>query len=130
MIAHLDALDPLALDLLLACLVAALVDGDQSLLLDLEAMSWMGPMLRSMTRAVKASDPLFGLSRVQFAWIWRQVCASLNLDKPQVLQIYQLRHSGASRDRSTNQRSLMDIQKRGRWQSVASVKRYEKVRGS
>ena len=82
---------------------------DESLLLDLEAMSWMGPMLRSMTRAVKANDPLFGLSRVQFARIWRQVCASLNLDKPHTLQIDQLRHSGASWDRSTNRRSLMDI---------------------
>ena len=39
---------------------------------------------------------------------------------------YQLRHSGASSDRSSGLRSLDEIRKRGRWRSIASVDRYEK----
>ena len=39
---------------------------------------------------------------------------------------YQLRHSGPSWDRLKGLRSLESIQKRGRWASFASVRRYEK----
>ena len=39
---------------------------------------------------------------------------------------YQLRHSGPSKDRSRNSRSLLEVQKRGRWKSHKSVARYEK----
>ena len=39
---------------------------------------------------------------------------------------YRLRHGGASRDYQHKMRSLTEIQKRGRWKSAASVRRYEK----
>ena len=39
---------------------------------------------------------------------------------------YQCRHSGASDDRASQARSLMEIQKRGQWKSQRSVVRYEK----
>ena len=39
---------------------------------------------------------------------------------------YQRHHSGPSSDRIKDLRSLESIQKRGRWASFASVRRYEK----
>ena len=39
---------------------------------------------------------------------------------------YQLRHSGASIDKSRDCRTLKEIMKRGRWRSMKSLVRYEK----
>jgi hypothetical protein len=39
---------------------------------------------------------------------------------------YRLRHGGASRDFLLKRRSLEEIQRRGRWKSFSSVRRYEK----
>lgn len=39
---------------------------------------------------------------------------------------YRLRHGGASRDFALKLRRLEEIQRRGRWKSFASVRRYEK----
>lgn len=37
-----------------------------------------------------------------------------------------VRHAAASNDRYHQRRTLLEIQKRGRWQAKASVSRYEK----
>jgi hypothetical protein len=37
------------------------------------------------------------------------------------------RHSGASLDRASNRRTQEEVQKRGRWATLTSVKRYEKA---
>ena len=39
---------------------------------------------------------------------------------------YQLRHTGASTDFATGDRSLVAIRRRGRWRAEQSVRRYEK----
>ena len=44
---------------------------------------------------------------------------------PQHYTAYALRHGGASDDRVCGL-SLLDLQRRGRWKSSASVRRYEK----
>jgi hypothetical protein len=40
--------------------------------------------------------------------------------------LYRLRHGGASHEAANHMRSLTAIQVRGRWQSIKSVKNYEK----
>ena len=40
--------------------------------------------------------------------------------------LFSLRHGGASHDRATGSRSLLEVQQRGRWKSLDSVRRYEK----
>lgn len=42
------------------------------------------------------------------------------------LHPYRLRHGGASMDYWEKHRSIVEIQKRGRWRATASVRRYEK----
>ena len=51
--------------------------------------------------------------------------ASVKSQIPVVLP-YQLRHSGPSWDRLRSHRSLAEVQRRGSWQSLASLRRYEK----
>ena len=43
------------------------------------------------------------------------------------LDLYALRHGGASHDFLMQTRSLVEIKKRGRWGSDLSVKRYQKA---
>ena len=40
--------------------------------------------------------------------------------------LYMGRHSGASLDRLTAELTLLEVQRRGRWRSPASVRRYDK----
>ena len=40
--------------------------------------------------------------------------------------LYQLRHGGASHELATGRREITALAKRGRWGSMASVRRYEK----
>lgn len=41
--------------------------------------------------------------------------------------LYTMRHSGPSHDRAANVRSLLEVQKRGRWKSIQNCWRYEKA---
>ena len=52
--------------------------------------------------------------------------ASQELGLPWIITPHQLRHSGPSHDRYHRLRSLADIQARGMWKQLASVKIYEK----
>ena len=40
---------------------------------------------------------------------------------------YQLRHSGASIDRASEEKTLQEVMKRGRWSALKSVQRYERA---
>eukprot|EP00973_Karenia_brevis_P068349 9507587-Karenia_brevis.AAC.1 len=55
---------------------------------------------------------------------FQQAAKILNLHPPPCL--YQLRHSGASRDFQAGHRTLKEIKRRGRWKTDSSVRRYEK----
>ena len=66
--------------------------------------------------------PLWCFDYSHYSKIFGQVVETLGLD----MTPYQLRHSGPSTDRSRNLRSLLEVQKRGRWRSHKSVARYEK----
>ena len=39
---------------------------------------------------------------------------------------YMLRHGGASHDRATDERTLLEVQARGNWRCFESVRRYDK----
>ena len=56
---------------------------------------------------------------------FRRICESLQLG-PLASHPYCLRHRGASHDLLTRSRSLVEIQKRGRWHSLKSLRRYGK----
>ena len=68
---------------------------------------------------------LFNITAAQQKEIFEEASAAAGL-KEFALSIYQTRHGGASQDAVTQRREMDRIQRRGRWQSKRSVKRYEK----
>ncbi|CAK0826987.1 unnamed protein product [Prorocentrum cordatum] len=85
---------------------------DEALKLDLPRQELLGPALeasREVSSALSAAAKAFGIEKFLPG-----------------LHPYMLRHGGASHDYGSKARSLVDVQRRGRWQSWHSVRRYEK----
>eukprot|EP00959_Pyramimonas_sp_CCMP1952_P015016 318008-Pyramimonas_sp.AAC.1 len=78
-----------------------------------------------IVRALKdrrSPQPLLGLSYPQSLGLFRKAALNIGVDAVP----YQGRHSGASLDRAANRHSQEEVQKRGMWAAMRSVKRYEK----
>ena len=77
-------------------------------------------------KVLKEGDPQSGLwtfSYQQFVSGLVQVCVDSGMPK---MVPYEMHHSGPSHDRCLKLRSLLQVQKRGRWKSTRSLVRYEK----
>ena len=72
------------------------------------------------------SDFLFEFSHAELAGWFSSAVSFLHLD-PWKFTLYSNRHGGASEDRARNARSAQDVQRRGRWLSESSVRRYEQM---
>jgi hypothetical protein len=114
---------------------------DDALLLDLPRHQAVGPAVHEMLleRFGAALNepldrlsgigalPLFSCSQLEVSLAVAQVDKELNLAKALgKLHMHRVRHSSASHDYLVQARSLVDIRRRGRWKSFASVRRYEK----
>ena len=96
---------------------------DDAIILDSKALGWLGPVVK----VVADGDPLLPLwdfTYSQLTTVYRAIALELDILD---LVPYQLRHSGPSIDRASNERSIEDVKKRGRWISSQSVRRYEKA---
>ena len=73
----------------------------------------------------KPAEKLWHFTMPELRIKFMEACRLLGLEmlKP---CLYMGRHSGASLDRLEGRYSLDEVQKRGRWRSTASVRRYEK----
>ena len=96
---------------------------DDSIVLDSVWLQWMSPTFVKFKRG-RTTGPLWSFgyptSLVRFR------AAAEGFGAPHLVP-YQLRHSGASNDRISEERDLLSIQKRGRWASHKSLVRYEKA---
>ncbi|CAK0906248.1 unnamed protein product, partial [Prorocentrum cordatum] len=95
---------------------------DDSIPIDSGRMAWMHHIYRAL-RDRGSSQPLLGLTYPQFLALFRRAAHNIGVDAVP----YQGRHSGASLDRASNRRTQEEVQKRGRWATLTSVKRYEKA---
>ena len=97
---------------------------DESLVI---SRSWVGTALERFAakRAREKHEKLwpFTLMELRNEYVRHALAAGLEGFQP---VLYQGRHTGASLDRLENRRSLLDVQKRGRWRTTTSVMRYEK----
>ncbi|CAK0900961.1 unnamed protein product [Prorocentrum cordatum] len=82
---------------------------------------WMCHIFKAL-KDRQSSRPLLDLSYPQLLCLFRRAATNIGVD----VVPYEGRHSGASLDRATGRRSLEEVQKRGRWAAMSSVKRYEK----
>ncbi len=96
---------------------------DESLIWDTKDLLFLSTIFRAIRLEKRDAEDLFDFSYHDFYKALKEACAALQI-LPMVP--YQLRHSGPSWDRLKNHRSLLDVQRRGRWKARASLIRYEK----
>jgi hypothetical protein len=97
---------------------------DETLSLDLPRYQFLGGVFERLLHGRRPNAPLFDFSMKELAEAMRETGKRLGVSYP-VLP-YQLRHTGASTDFATGDRSLLAIRRRGRWRAERSVRRYEK----
>jgi hypothetical protein len=98
-------------------------EADDTIPLDSRRLCWMGCIYKELASRRPSDARLLGMSYAEFLVVFKRAAASVGVDAVP----YQARHSGASVDRAEGSRSLEACQKRGRWASAKSVKRYEKA---
>ena len=89
--------------------------------LDSKRLDFLDPVLRMLSKK-PGDESLFGYDYPSFTKVFQTAARRIGLK----LVPYLCRHSGASIDRSKKLRSQEEVQKRGRWSQLASVRRYEK----
>ena len=72
------------------------------------------------------NNPLFTSTPAQLKTVMEKAAKAENLEAVGPPHPYRLRHGGASRDFALGKRKLKEIQRRGRWKTFSSVRRYEK----
>lgn len=85
---------------------------------------WLGSLLLDLRASREKGATLFRVSRSDLHRHWRDATMMLGIGEA---VLYQLRHGGASGDYLEGRRTLSDIAMRGRWRTLASVRRYTKA---
>jgi integrase len=101
---------------------------DETMMLDLNHHQFLVPLLQRMVldRHLNPQDLLFQLTPSTLREWMQDMQVQCQLQQLGPLHPYRLRHGGASTDFWEGHRALADIQKRGRWRTTTSVRRYEK----
>ncbi|CAE8600432.1 unnamed protein product, partial [Polarella glacialis] len=99
---------------------------DDSVLIGDIQHEWLGPLLELLIKNKTPEDKLFpSLSLASYERLFRDAMQK-RYNKCIHVTPHSVRHSGPSNDKFHKRRSLLQIQKRGRWASPKSVARYEK----
>ena len=98
---------------------------DDSVIFDSKGREWIGEALMIASKSTLDGQPIFNYQAAKFNTLFRNAGAKIGLGQHDLVP-YLLRHTGPSHDYLTKTRSLVDIKRRGRWRSDASVRRYEK----
>jgi len=96
---------------------------DESVLLDLDP--WILRPLEALKSALQPDALLCNLTPGDLKARFEGAATLLGL-APLRPSLYQLRHGGASEDLALQRRPLAAVQRRGRWQSETSLRRYSK----
>ena len=99
---------------------------DESLLADSTAFPFMTEVLRFLHLRKSGTGLLFRLTYAQWRTAFVASFLPLALEELGSPVLHQLRHGGASHEMMTGARDIVGVQKRGRWGSVRSLRRYEK----
>ena len=100
---------------------------DESVIVDTLRLPHLGHGLERLKRGKTPDQLLFTLTQDQMAKQFRAAVDQLNLRAYLgEIHVYQLRHSGASSDFLEKIHTLAEVQRRGRWRTAKSVRRYEK----
>ena len=103
---------------------------DESMRFDFEMHDFLKPIFTffKQTKVLKKpEEKVLSLDYRRWAALFRRAVLDLHLGALGPPTLYMLRHAGASLDVARGARTLQEVQKRGRWDSFASVRRYEKA---
>ena len=95
---------------------------DDSLLLDTPWCLWLNRLVQTMAEG----PPEESVFNFCYGHYLTEFKAAVTVTGLAGLVPYQARHSGPSIDRSRGIRSLAEVARRGRWQSPASIRRFER----
>ena len=98
---------------------------DSSIAFDLPRHKWLGELLLQRARAMPTAAPLWDFEYTTLLQVMREAAQAVGagiLDPTP----HSCRHGGASHDFATDARRLPEIQARGKWRAMTSVRRYEK----
>lgn len=98
---------------------------DDSVPLDLPEHPGVIAALSMLKARLRPDEKLVPMNIATYERLFNQAATGAGVSGLDPLP-YCLRHTGPSHDRAENRRSLMEVKKRGRWASDASVRRYEK----
>ncbi|CAK0819536.1 unnamed protein product, partial [Prorocentrum cordatum] len=98
-------------------------ESDDSIPLDSRRCGWMDAIDQVFSRRPQGSERLLDWSYREYVGVFRRAAANLNW----TVVPDQGRRTGASADRAENLRTQEQAMKRGRWQALRSVRRYEKA---
>ena len=101
---------------------------DEMLSIDLKHMKFLGPALEQILdlKNRAGADKAFTISLEDVNQFMENNWEPLGLKPLGKPHAYRLRHGGASYEAALKLRTLASIQSRGRWQTLKSVKNYEK----
>jgi hypothetical protein len=98
---------------------------DEAVALDMPDFQWVGEFLQVLKRCRRPDQRLWPFTHEEMLKRWQAAVQALGLGHLH-LELYALRHGGASHDVLTGRRDSLAVQRRGRWRSNAMVRRYEK----
>ena len=84
----------------------------------------LGYLMKKVLKNVGNNDPIFPFAMYEAVRKFNLVVKKFGLDKVGVVCTYQIRHGSASTDALQGLRTLEQIQRRGKWQTLKSVRRY------
>ena len=101
---------------------------DEMITLDLPQHQYLGPAMEKVLKLDKRpkAELAFRVTMTEVDTFMEQSWSALGLDPMGAPSLYRLRHGGASYESLHKLREMTAIQARGRWQSVKSLKNYEK----
>lgn len=101
---------------------------DDTVILDDTRAPWLGSLLVELAEKkekISQETSIWSFSAAKYLETWRRAVQVLQIEDVAITP-YQNRHGGASRDHLCRLRSMMAIQRRGRWASDASTRIYSK----
>ena len=98
---------------------------DESVTLDVEFLQWMSPILQKLKSQGEPSAAVFGFPLAHGTKLFNQAVDELGFRRLGVQCPYQIRHGAASTEVLCRKKSLEEVMKKGRWQTLTSVRRYE-----
>ena len=96
---------------------------DETCPVDKPELSFLAPVLKSLSERPVGEQRL-GMSYLEYLKVFSKAARRLGLPLLPSLGS----HSGANIDAALSRRTLLEIQRMGRWKSVRPVRRYEKMR--